>query len=190
MEIQKRWKGFCCDMVFMLIELLNNIKGLLFEFLIAPIIQYRQPYHVIDKHIKAAVQQLNAIDGVETIASCHGHLYGHIEPPYVYFKAPVHIAIHLHQHLWRVAQFKAIPWVIEGKFNQECELCFRLTSPPYDKAYHYFFSRLWRYGYQRRELEQSMRELAYEIEVASRSLKSKINENANSNSRTPALTHR
>ncbi|WP_230861006.1 hypothetical protein, partial [Vibrio harveyi] len=170
MTIPKRWKRFYHDVIFMLIELPKNIKALLFEFLIAPVIQYRQPYHVIDKHIKAAVQQLNAIDGVETIASCHGHWCGRTEPPYVYFKAPVHIAIHLHQHLWSVTQFKSIPWVIEGKFNQECELCFRLTSPIYDKAYHYFLSRLWRYGYQRRELEQSMRNLADEIEVARREL--------------------
>lgn len=82
------------------ISFLGRIKKLFFELTIAPIIQHKQHYSVIDKHIKPAVDAINNIDGVVTIASCHGHLTGHIESPYIYFKAPVEIATFLHNHIW------------------------------------------------------------------------------------------
>ena len=154
----------------MLFETLKNIRALLFELTIAPIRQYKQPYHVIDKSIKPVVDLLNRIEGVETIASCHGHLFSHIEAPYVYFKAPVEIATHLHKHIWTTTQFNPIYWAIEGWYNSECELCFRLSSPTYDSAYHHFFSRLWHFGYQRRELEQSIVQLAQEIKGSLKTL--------------------
>ncbi|PSU43031.1 hypothetical protein C9J12_28390 [Photobacterium frigidiphilum] len=163
----------------MLFNILKNIKALLFELTIAPIIQYKQPYHVIDRHIKTVVDMLNDIDDVETIASCHGHLFGRIEAPYVYFKAPVDIATHLHKQIWTATQFSPIYWVIYGKYNNESELCFSLRSPPYESAYHHFFSRLRLYGYRRRELEQSMVQLAQEIKTASEMLKRQVSNNRN-----------
>lgn len=162
-------------------EILNNLKALLFELTIAPIVQYKQPYHIIDKHIQLVVDRLNDIEGVETIASCHGHLSGHIEAPYVYFKAPVDIATHLHKHLWTTTQFTPIYWTIQGQYNLECELCFLLRSPPYERAYHHCISRLWHLGYQRRELNQSMAQLAKEIQVASETLKDQTTDNSKIN---------
>lgn len=149
----------------------KNIKSLFFELTIAPIIQYRQPYSVIDEHIKPVVDALNNIEGVETIASCHGHLMGHIDSPYVYFKAPVDIATNLHNHIWNATKDTAIYWEITGRYNCECELCFSLRSPPLEYAYHYPLLRLRLYGYRRRELEQSMINLAQEIKTSSKILK-------------------
>ncbi|GIU48830.1 hypothetical protein TUM4438_31090 [Shewanella sairae] len=152
----------------------KRVKTLLFELFAAPIIQYKQPYTVIDKHIKPAVDMLNSIDGVETIASCHGHLFGHIEAPYIYFKAPTDTAAYLHKQIWTTTQHKSIYWVIEGRYNSECELCFSLRSPPCELAYYHFFSRLRLFGYRRLELEQSMLELAQLIKSASKTLKQPI----------------
>lgn len=161
--------------------MLSNLSSLIHELTVAPIIQYKQSYDVIDKNIKPIVDLLNSIDGVETIASCHGHLLGHIEAPYVYFKAPVEIATHLHKQIWTATQFKPIYWVIEGKYNGECELCFSLRSPPYERAYYGLFSRLWHFGYQRRELELSIIQLAQEIKTASEMVKCQVNSNGNAN---------
>ncbi|WP_394168068.1 hypothetical protein [Photobacterium piscicola] len=115
----------------MLFNLLKDIKALLIEIFIAPIVQYKQPYSVIDEHIKPAVDGLNSIDGVETIASCHGHLIGHMDSPYVYFKAPVDIATYLHNHIWNATKDSTIYWEITGRYNCESELCFSLRSPPF-----------------------------------------------------------
>ena len=47
-----------------------------------------------------------------------------------------------------------------------------LRSPPLEYAYHYPLLRLRLYGYRRRELEQSMINLAQEIKTASKILTS------------------
>ncbi|MGR5187312.1 hypothetical protein ACPV3S_12900 [Photobacterium damselae] len=156
-------------------QIITNIKYLLFELFKSPIIQRKQPYSVIDKHIKPAVDALNNIEGVETIASCHGHLMGHIDSPYVYFKAPIEIATYLHTHIWNATKDFEIYWEITGKYNCECELRFSLRSPPLEYAYHYPFLRLWLYGYRRRELEQSLFRLAQEIKIATKILNNQVN---------------
>ena len=156
----------------MLFNLLKDIKALLIELFIAPIVQYKQPYSVIDEHIRPAVDGLNSIDGVETIASCHRHLIGHMDSPYVYFKAPVDIATYLHNHIWNATKDSTIYWEITGRYNGESELCFSLRSPPLEYAYHHPFLRLWLLGCQRRKLEKSMFLLAKEIKTASDILKS------------------
>ncbi|ELV7517302.1 hypothetical protein QMU85_002301 [Photobacterium damselae] len=149
----------------LVIEFMRNIKSLIFELTVAPVLQSKQPYMTIDKHIKPVVDALNSIDGVETIASCHGHLVGHIDSPYVYFKAPVEVATFLHSQIWNTTKFSKIYWEITGRYNSECELCFSLRSPTLEYAYHYSFLRLWLYGYHRRKIEQSLSELARVIQT-------------------------
>lgn len=148
----------------MLVQIIKRVQTILFELTIAPIIQHRQPYHVIDKGVRPVVESLNKIKGVETIASCHGHLGARTCAPYVYFKAPPDIAISVHKAIWLATQHSPFYWVIEGHFNAECELCFRLVSPKCDRAVHHWTTCFWVLGWQRNQLDRALIELAQHID--------------------------
>ncbi len=89
----------------------------------------------IDVHIRDLVVFMNE-SGLETVASCEGHL-PQAKEPYVYFKTDVWIAsgiaIALRHDLLSATPRLNFYWVIEGHFNPSGELLFRLSSPELQK---------------------------------------------------------
>lgn len=85
----------------------------------------------IDTGIKPLVDAMNATGMIRTVASCEGHADG-CRAPYVYFQAPVQLASDIEQLLRLDAMSNApvlgTEWVVEGRFDANFELAFRLHS--------------------------------------------------------------
>lgn len=139
--------------------MLSNLSSLIHELTVAPKIQRTQEYRDIDPKISALVSALNKINKVSTIASCQGHIAGHLEPPYVYFYAPNHIVQQL-TALIRANNQWFIPWEITGVFNEHNQLTFRLSSLFYDTKYLNLTSRFLYLGWHRNRVDMDIQLLA------------------------------
>ncbi|EGU42487.1 hypothetical protein [Vibrio scophthalmi] len=107
--------------------MLIGLADLLHELFKEPKRQKRQHYSHIDPKISDLVKAFNQIEGITTIASCQGHIAGHIEAPYIYFKASNHVASQIVQALRKTRNFHT-RWEITGAFDQNNDLTFRLSS--------------------------------------------------------------
>ena len=89
-----------------------------------------------DKHVVGLITRMNGIEGIRTVGSCQGHArLG--KAPYVYFHAPPELAGHIEMRL-RQAEAQGdrrlnTLWTLEGMFNEEGILMFRLHAPAYDR---------------------------------------------------------
>lgn len=108
---------------------------------------------LIDPHIAPLVETMNVPGLMHTVACCEGHgSRGGLSIPYVSFKAPVVLAGLLHKRLEGDAM-QANPWlkfywVIEGYFDGDHRLVFRLTIPRISLIddIRYGGGRIWRKG--------------------------------------------
>ena len=92
----------------------------------------RQADARIDPGVEALVARMNGTGVIKTIASCQGHPVGG-KDPYVYFFADVRLAAALERRL-REAATRGDPalnftWLLDGRFNENYELVFKLYSP-------------------------------------------------------------
>lgn len=89
----------------------------------------------VDEFIRPLVVFMNEC-GMETVASCHGHL-SQAKDPYVLFKGNISSAsafsTALYNELLQPTVRLNFYWVIEGHFNPLGELLFRLSSPELQK---------------------------------------------------------
>lgn len=135
------------------------LKDIFHELFIAPIIQHNKPYQDIEPDIEPLVNALNTVADIKTLASCRGHLHGRIHAPYVYFKAPLSVAIALHKHL----KLRDTTWEIHARFNTEHELCFVVSAPYCDRAIEHYWTRFWFLGIHRQRINNEIRMLTHEV---------------------------
>ena len=93
----------------------------------------KRPYEELDPLIADLVHTMNATGQIKTIASCQGHPLRH--GPYVYFCAPLDIAVELArqlEHAHRGGRLNYV-WTLEGVFHDD-ELRFRLQAPAFDSV--------------------------------------------------------
>lgn len=118
-------------------SLKDKLKHFIFELITAPKEQRLREYHQLDPKIAPLVNALNQLPSVSTIASCQGHAFGRIEPPYVYFNADHELVAsfitqlrqcYLDGHLHH-------SWEITAMFNHQITLCWTLSSPYYDQRF-------------------------------------------------------
>ncbi|MCM2496092.1 hypothetical protein ACVCIH_30345 [Burkholderia glumae] len=88
---------------------------------------------IVEAGIWPLVQAFNQIDGVRTIASCHGHRWfdfeSHIGKPYVYFQGPAEFALALSEQIdaAQSAQVLNYPWKVKGLTHPEFGLSIHLS---------------------------------------------------------------
>lgn len=138
------------------------------HFLRSLFAQRKRPYEEIDSAIKPLVDRINTVQKLCTIASCHGHWFG--KPPYVYFKAPVHIAALIEKQL-RECTVNDHPtlntgWCINGLFDGDYKQSFLLYAPDYHRSASSIFLSIWRFGIHRRRLDAELLALANLVEQA------------------------
>lgn len=120
--------------------------------------QKARPYSELDPKVAPVVEAMNATEAIRTIASCQGH-WQLGKPPYVYFRCSIETAAllerciritghettpHLHQH-----------WIVEGCFDDQFELAFRLHAPAYDDD-AFSMSSLIRFGLWRKSVDDDL----------------------------------
>lgn len=111
----------------------------------------KKPYHVIDEKIRPQVDALNAVPGVETIASCEGH-YSPGDTPYVWFSAPLPFVQALAKVL-RDAPEQGIVhagWHVTGAFDQDYRMKFELRAASYEREAWSLFGQGYRLLFRRR----------------------------------------
>lgn len=124
-------------------------------------------YSELDKHIAGLVKRLNAIDGIRTVGSCQGHVrLG--KAPYVYLHASPALAGRIEMHL---RQAEALGdrrlntlWTLEGMFNEEGILMFRLYAPAYDRQAFTLAGQIKKLPCFRKKLNRELLSLAKVIE--------------------------
>jgi len=92
----------------------------------------------VEEKICDLVKVLNRTSlGMCTIAACEGHLK-YPNSPYVFFKGPDRIAGLIAKRIF-LAQVRNeglfYDWCLIGSFNKDFELCFTLSSRPFEQAY-------------------------------------------------------
>lgn len=115
----------------------------------------KKPYSEIDEKIKSLVDVMNGTGVITTVASCQGHSkFGF--PPYVYFRTDVHTASLIEKALREFVMSNESAfrqeWVVQGRFDENCNLAFILFSPKYHKEAFTIYRRL-RFGIFRRTLD-------------------------------------
>lgn len=127
-------------------------------------------YEEIDPAIRALVDSMNAVQTLHTIASCQGHLHG--KPPYVYFKAPVHVAALIEKQLRETATNNhsklKTHWCIYGLFDGTYEQTFLLHAPEYHQRAKSLLQSIWLFGVRRRHLDTELAALTCCVEQAMR----------------------
>ena len=128
----------------------------------------KRPYDEIDSAIKPLVDKMNTVQALQTIASCHGHWFG--KPPYVYFKAPVHVAALIERRLREDAMSNspklAANWCIHGLFDEKYKQTFLLHAPEYHQGAESLVRAVWLFGARRRHLDTELLTLAQLVEPA------------------------
>lgn len=114
-----------------------KLKQLFFELTIAPKEQRSREYQQLDPKIAPLVAALNQLPTVNTIASCQGHAFGRVEPPYVYFNADHKLVTRLITPLRQCYLEGRLhhSWEITAMFNEQATLCWTLSSPYYDQRF-------------------------------------------------------
>ncbi|MGX9517243.1 hypothetical protein ACWX0P_00080 [Vibrio mediterranei] len=143
-------------------SLRNKVRHLFTEMFIAPKNQRAQDYQHIDPKIAPLVSALSQLPGVETIASCQGHvawLHGHVKPPYVYFTANAELAQRIAKTL------HDSDWILAGQFNHQHQLCFRLHSECYERAHRSWipFQLIYCLGWHRHRVDHDLQTLTQQI---------------------------
>ncbi|QKM57781.1 hypothetical protein [Burkholderia glumae] len=88
---------------------------------------------IVEEGIWPLVQALNQIDGVRTIASCHGHrgwsLVSYSGKPYVFFEGPGGLALALSEQIDRAHSRRALiyEWKVGGLTHPELGMCIYLS---------------------------------------------------------------
>lgn len=128
----------------------------------------KRTYKEIEDAIKPLVDNLNAVPSIYTIASCQGHWDGC--PPYVYFKAPVHVAALIEGRL-REDAMSNLPqlttnWCIHGLFDENFKQTFLLHAPDYHQGAESLVMAVWLFGVRRRYLDAELLTLAHMVEPA------------------------
>ncbi|WP_157661727.1 hypothetical protein [Burkholderia ubonensis] len=88
---------------------------------------------IVERGIWPLVQALNQVDGVRTIASCHGHrgpgLLTYNGNPYVYFEGPATFALALSEHIDRAYSRKRLiyRWRVVGQTHPELGQCISVS---------------------------------------------------------------
>ena len=128
----------------------------------------KRPYEEIDPAVRPLVDSLNAVQGISTIASCEGHWYR--KPPYVYFRAPVHLAALIEKRLREDAMNShpklAGNWLVEGRFDNNCSLAFCLYAPDYHRIAESDLAAFWLFGVRRLRIDKELLALAHLVKEA------------------------
>lgn len=126
----------------------------------------KKPYHIIDEKIRPLVDVLNALEGVETVASCEGHCSPG-DTPYVYFKAPVAFARTLAKELREAPEQGMVHagWEITSVFNENYQLAFSLRSARHEMEAWSTIGQLYRLFFRRR-IDADIRCIAALVELA------------------------
>lgn len=86
----------------------------------------------IDPRVKPLVDRMNGTGAIKTVASCQGHPVGG-NAPYVYFRTEVPVAAAIERRLREIALRRDpvlhFMWLVEGNFNENYDLVFRLYAP-------------------------------------------------------------
>ncbi len=114
---------------------------------------------MIEPKIRPLVEGMNATGVIKTVASCQGHL-GLFRSPYVYFKATVEVAAAIDQVL-REAESNdeantRFGWTVNGMFDADHELTFRLHSPELEWRSRSFLDLAWYFGLNRERLDSDL----------------------------------
>jgi len=114
---------------------------------------------------------MNATGEIQTIESCQGHSYGiYGRPPYVYFKAPVNIAVLIERKLREYAMLDSpvlqSQWIVQGCFDGNYDLTFFLYSPEYHQKSSSLKGAFWFFGLNRKRLDMELLFLVGLIEQA------------------------
>ncbi|MBD6984204.1 hypothetical protein [Vibrio parahaemolyticus] len=139
----------------------QKLHHLFVELFIAPKKQKSRSYYDLDPKIAPLVHVLNSFDGVTTIASCQGHAAGWLEPPYVYFNAPLPL---VQQIVTTIRQAHLDDkfhhaWKITGEFNEQNQLTFTLSSPYYDE--NYLEKRIISLAWHRQKVDEDIHTLSH-----------------------------
>lgn len=115
----------------------DKLKLFIFELTLAPKQQRSREYHQLDPKIAPLVTALNQLPTVKTIASCQGHAFGRVEPPYVYFNADHKLVTRFITPLRQSYLEGRLhhSWEITAMFNHQTTLCWTLSSPYYDQRF-------------------------------------------------------
>jgi len=128
----------------------------------------KRPYEEVDSAVKPLVDRMNSVQMLRTIASCHGHWHG--KPPYVYFKAPVHVAAQIEKRLREDAMNDrprlAASWCVHGLFDENYKQTFLLHAPEYHQGAESLIKAAWLFGARRRRLDTELLTLAQLVEPA------------------------
>ncbi|HHY0497216.1 hypothetical protein JL857_20760 [Vibrio parahaemolyticus] len=118
-------------------SLKDKLKHFIFELTTAPKEQRSREYDQLDPKIAPLVAALNQLPTVNTIASCQGHAFGRIEPPYVYFHADPKLATQLNILLRQYYEERLLlhSWELTAMFNGQETLCWTLSSPYYNQRF-------------------------------------------------------
>lgn len=112
---------------------------------------------LIEPRVRGLVAALNANGLCCTIASCQGHFLGSRDP-YVYFTSDLRAASRIEavlQSLWRDGTLNYY-WLLKAQFNNELQLCFRLSSPALAHSGSRWFLLFWRYVIWRRRIDEDL----------------------------------
>ncbi len=130
--------------------------------------EMKSNYGKIDSAINALVNRMNTIDGVYTVASCHGHACGW-KPPYVYFKAPVSVAASIEKRLRETmdcGETLHAHWCIYGMFDSDYAQTFLLHAPEYHQRAKSLLQSIWLFGIRRKRMNAELAMLSNCMEQA------------------------
>lgn len=114
---------------------------------------------MIEPKIRPLVDGMNATGAIQTVASCQGHM-GFLRTPYVYFKSTVGIAAAIERVLMEAESREEANtyygWTVEGKFDADYKLTFRLHSPELEWRSKSFLDVAWYFGLNRKRLDSDL----------------------------------
>lgn len=129
----------------------------------------KRDYTVIDPKILTLVDGMNATGAIRTLASCQGHMDLY-RAPYVYFKSSVAIAAAIERVLRETAHGKEantrLGWTVEGRFDADYELAFRLHSPELEWRSRSLLDVAWYFGLNRKRLDSDLSALVEIVKQA------------------------
>lgn len=116
---------------------------------------------IVEPKVRTLVEALN-FDGCTTVASCQGHASGG-RTPYVLFRSEVPFASALERMVFDL-NVKRLElrffWEIQGIFDPQYRLCFRLYSPEIDRRTASLVQAARLLGLDRRQVDRDLELLA------------------------------
>ncbi|TDR28947.1 hypothetical protein [Hydromonas duriensis] len=124
----------------------------------------KRPYSEIDEGISGLVNTLNAIKGIQTIASCHGHI--DCRPPYVSFTGALSVAQQI-EIVLRNDSVSTKPlldevWSVNINFwyPDITQLIYTIHCPKYDNVRDKMLFKLYYFGMRRSYVNNQLSRLS------------------------------